>query len=517
MRVILCTTALLCLLLLDEAHSQTDSATASAHGLELGEYTVGFRLLEAEDHSRAVTGGSSARTHPRPLRTYLWYPAAGTDDAQPLHFARYATLADEDIWPVKIAGALREELKYAGRPLARSLGPVAFEALLQQSVLAIENAAALPGPFPLIVIGQGLYYESPVAFAEFSEYLAGHGFVVATSPLVGTDSPFVRVDVQDLETQVRDLEFVIAQARRLPHVSAERLGVFGFDMGGMAGLILTMRNPDVDAFMSADSGILFKHPSGIPAASPDYDPLALRVPWLHGTGVYGAMQAPGVQEESLFDKAIHSSRYLLVVDGMGHVDFTSYGLIPGRNEVPRYWQAAEPSGAAGQASLSQYALHFFAATLRQDQESQALLSQDPPSSSARLSMTLEHRSASPAAIGYQQFVHGVITGDGDRVIDEVRALREAQPNHMLLNEESLSRLILSLRDTWGLIEEARQVIIFMAELYPTSPGALWMLAESHIDTGYYPAAIEVYNRLLEQDPNDSGNFIKPRLEWLYDQ
>ena len=48
------------------------------------------------------------------------------------------------------------------RALARSLDPERFEALLQRPVVAIEKAEALEGPFPLVVIGQGLYYESPV-------------------------------------------------------------------------------------------------------------------------------------------------------------------------------------------------------------------------------------------------------------------------------------------------------------------------------------------------------------------
>ena len=78
----------------------------------------------------------------------------------------------------------------------------------------------------------------------------------------------------------RSLEFVIAQARRFSFVSQDKLGVFGFDMGGMAGLILAMRNADVDAFVS-HAGILYPHPSGIPVASPHYDTLTLRAPWLH--------------------------------------------------------------------------------------------------------------------------------------------------------------------------------------------------------------------------------------------
>ena len=63
--------------------------------------------------------------------------------------------------------------------------------------------------------------------------------------------------------------------------SRDKLGVMGFDMGGMVGLILAMRNAGVDAFASVPAGILFPHPSGLPASSPDYDPLALQVPWLH--------------------------------------------------------------------------------------------------------------------------------------------------------------------------------------------------------------------------------------------
>ena len=53
-----------------------------------------------------------------------------------------------------------------------------------------------------------------------------------------------------------------------------RLGVLGFEMGGMAGVILAMRHPDVDAFASLDSGIVYPHPSGLPQALPSYDALA---------------------------------------------------------------------------------------------------------------------------------------------------------------------------------------------------------------------------------------------------
>jgi hypothetical protein len=307
--------------------------TAEVLGLEAGEHAVGFRLVEDEDASRTVTGGFSQTAHARPLRVYLWYPA----DAAPraLTFGRYAALATDDVWPEAIAGPLRERLQYSRRPLARSLVPEAYRALLQRPMRAAENAPPSSGPFPLIALGQGLYYESPVTFAAFAEYLAGHGFVVVTTPLTGTNSPLIKLDTQDLDNQVRDLELAIAHARELPFVSDDALGVLGFDMGGMLGVLLAMRNPDVDAFASLDSGILFEHESGLPRISPGYDPAALRIPWMHATPPR-ALRPPSDAAKSLFDTAVHAERYLLATEGMGHVDFTSYALVGARRDMPSY-------------------------------------------------------------------------------------------------------------------------------------------------------------------------------------
>ncbi len=515
MRVIPYTTILILSVILIEACSQTDSAISSPHGLEPGEYSVGFQLIEEQDYSRTVTGGTTpSTTHPRPVRTYVWYPARGSNEAQRMRFGRYAALADEDIWPAEIAGNLREELKYSRRALARSLGPESFEALLQQPVFAIENAVALEGPFPLIIIGQGLYFESPVAFAALSEYLAGRGFVVATCPLVGTNSPIVNVDAQGLETEVRDLEFVIAQARRLSFVSPDKLGVFGFDQGKHTGVILAMRNADVDAFVSTGGSILYPPASGSPRASPDYDPLALRVPWLHSMAATRVTQPPDSQDESLFETAVHSERYLLLTEGMGHADYTSYALIEGRNEMQGY-PAATPEALEAHKAVSHYVANFFAAHLKQDAESLACLSQDPEESIPGSTLTLEHRPATPASITYEEFVQAVIAGQADQAIDEVRALRETEPDHVFLKETYLGRLVSSLGGTWGLAEEVMPVIEFWVELYPSSDRAQVVLAQGHIDVGDYPAAIEVYSRLLERFPGNS--FLTSRLEWLRQQ
>lgn len=130
------------------------------------------------------------------------------------------------------------------------------------------------------------------------------------------------------------------------------------------------------------------------------------------------------------------------------MDYTSYALIEGRREMIGYWGAAEPEAVQGHKAVSRYISNFFAAFLTQDLESRAFLLQDPRELIPGTVMTLEHRPAASASITYEEFVQAVLAGQADYAIDEVRKLRASQPDHVLLNETYLERLVWSLRNTW---------------------------------------------------------------------
>jgi hypothetical protein len=74
-------------------------------------------------------------------------------------------------------------------------------------------------------------------------------------------------------------------------------------------------------------------------------------------------------------------------------------------------------------------------------------------------------------------VQAVLGDQADHAIEEVRGLRDRRPDHILLNEEYLRRLAISLRWTWDFTQDAMPVIGFRAELDPESVDAQRMLAD----------------------------------------
>jgi len=485
------------------ATSAAGDATPPSGDLEPGPHRVGFRLVDELDLSRSIrVAGADPAVRPRPVRVYVWYPAKPAPEADPMRFARYAALADDDVWAGDVLDGARERMAFARRPLARSLTPERLEALLAQPVLAVENAEPVAGTFPLIVVAQGLYYESPIAHAMLCEHLAGRGFVVATAPLVGTHSPLVSLDVIDLETQVRDLEFVIARVRALPFADPDKLGVLGYDMGGMAGVVLAMRNPDVDAFAGIDTGILFGHPAGIPEASPHHDPALLRAPWFHATQRPFGTTPEGFEGVGLFDAAVYSERYLLLTDGMGHADFNSYALVDDRDAVMGYWAPRNGGERKRYEAVVGYLDAFFSAYLTGDAKGRALLTRDPEEVAPGLGFTLERRSAASPSPTYPDFLNALLAGETARAKQIARELCNHEPQHPLLQGPVINRLGYHLLSSWELYDEAIAVFELNVEWNPETVNVHDSLGEAHMLAGNDDLAILNFNKVLELDPEN---------------
>lgn len=486
--------------------------------LEPGPYKVGFKLLNTVDYSRSsfVKFGNKSnlqsQARGRQIRIYLWYPVSSPVSTAPIHFESYASSAVEDFSP--LSAEKKDIFSFVELPLVRGMSKERLMDLLLKPTAAIKDAVEAHGSFPLIIFGQGLFYESPITHAVLCEYLASYGYVVATCPLLGTYSPLVNLDIIDLETQVRDLEFVLSQGCGLPFVDKNRLGLIGFDLGSMSALLLQMRNADIDAFVSLDSGIMFEHNTRLLKQSPYYRPEKLCVPLMHITRTKTENEEMNVIEDhSLFESAVYADIFLLRFKDMRHVDFTSYALYGMDNVVPFYWGPARGNPRAGYEIMCRYILNFLEAYLNGDEKSRAFLRSDPKDYEAlSIFLTVESKMGKALPPSVDDFANMIFREGLDEAVRMIREARLFHPDSEILEEKNFIDLGYRFLYFLGKKDYAIEIFKLYCELFPRSANAYDSLAEAYMMDGNKELAILNYRRSLELDP-DNKNAVE-RLKQL---
>src|SRR5262245_51368756 len=253
--------------------------------LKPGPYQVGFRLINTFDNSRTYWprtdffGSPTGSPSSRPVQIWIWYPARAALNAGHMAYRDYIDLGAGA--PDKEKGEAKK--KFMAAPIAAGADRSRLEALMRTRTAALAGARPAAGSFPLVVLGQGIGFESPITHTIICEYLASHGYIVATCPLLGFSSLPAGNDLVSLETEVRDMEYVIGYMQSVGGVDKRRLAVAGFDLGGMAALLLQMRNTNVAALSTYGSGIDAQHNTAVLKQSAFFDPSRLTVPLLHMT------------------------------------------------------------------------------------------------------------------------------------------------------------------------------------------------------------------------------------------
>lgn len=470
--------------------------------LGAGPFVPGFRLIETSDPSRSFRGEGGEKPAPRPMRVYVWYPAGPTAEPR-MRLDDYVRMALDDFRPAALPV-----------PLARGLEASDLKTALASRAEAVRDGKAASGRFPVLVLGQGLFYESPFSHFVLCEYLASHGYVVATSPLLGTRYRLVNINVEDVETEVRDMEFVLAAARALPFADAGKAGVVGYDLGGMAGLILAMRNPDVAGFLSLDSGILDKHYSGLPQAHPQYREDRFRIPWMHMT------QARFIRTEkdrsaapSLFERKMFGPSYLVHVPTTNHGGFSSYAALGIAKEVPGFWGPPAPDEKPVYEEVCRAASAFFDACFKPEAKAiEELLVVGRNAGPGQPSFRIEWKKGQSAPPSEDEIVGLIIDHGMKEALPTLERIRAEYPGLKLVDESVLNWLGLHFLYWWGREDDAVGVFELNVSLYPGSWSARDSLGEAYAGRGRKDDAIRSYERSLELNP-DNGN-AKAALEKL---
>jgi dienelactone hydrolase len=191
---------------------------------------------------------------------------------------------------------------------------------------ASRGPAPLEGAHPVVLIGQGMggAVQDQAALAE---YLASHGYVVATTP-----SP-VRLggrmesesDVLPLaRDQARDLEIALDRVRERLRTDPGRIGLVGYSFGARPALLLAARLP-ARALVSLDGGIGLREGKGwLPRGA--LDRTRVRLPLLH---VYEDADESVTPDFALLATLAAAPRTLAKIEGMRHLEFITYGVAAG--------------------------------------------------------------------------------------------------------------------------------------------------------------------------------------------
>jgi len=472
-------------------------------GLDFGPHAVGFRLLSETDSSRAFPSTDLTGLRARPVRVYLWYPA--DEPAGPgMKLGDFVKMAADDF-------RLSEGPSPSGAagltvPLSKGLDQPQLQALLETSLTAVLDAKPERGTFPLLVLGQGLYYESPLSHVALCEYLASRGYIVATCPLLGTQYRLVNLSVEDLETQIRDMEFAMATVWSRSPLHTGPLGVIGYDMGGMAGLVMCMRNPQVVAFLSMDSGILTRHFSGLPNNHPQYREDRFTVPWMHMT--QGRFLELELKEPSMLANRKPFGDTLLVgVPTESHGQFSSYGWFGIRKEVPGYWAAIENDPRALHDEICRLAGMFFDAYLKKDTQATEHLR------ATRVgSLSIETRKGASPPPSSASLLNLIIERGVTEARPDIDRVRSANPGSKILEEDPVNWLGYHFLLWWGREKEALDVFQLNVDLNPGSANAYDSLGEALLFFGRTDEAIAAYRKSLELNPeNQNAASVLERL------
>jgi dienelactone hydrolase len=236
-----------------------------------------------------------------------WYPAAQPGAALSLGF---------------IAGTAREETEAFLERTGVSRRTV--DSLFASPLYSTLATLRAQGRFPLVLIAHGNGQDA-MDQAILSEYVASHGFVVASIQSPMRKAPMQREDQvgEFAERQASALAEVLRFAAANLPADTTRIGIIGHSFGARAALLLAMRDHRVSAIVSLDGGIGTATATESFRQAPSFRPEATIPPLLHFHEELDAFMAP---DFTLLRSLEQSALALEPTRGMRHVHFTIYGF-----------------------------------------------------------------------------------------------------------------------------------------------------------------------------------------------
>jgi dienelactone hydrolase len=454
--------------------------------LQYGKDAVGFRTKVISDYSRPAllneTGGA------RNILVAVWYPARL--GVRRMKVADYLRISYDQMLAKKPSA--RDELI---QEWTKKFGFTGKETTSATNILNAETAASADAE-PLRTF-KGIIVYSPgggnEAFDNFllCEVLASQGYVVAASPSTGFQQRRTVPTSKNLETAARDLEMVLGFVRESwPGGGAAKVGAMGYSWGGLAAMLVQMRNPGVNMVVSIDGSIASHEDKARQTAW--FEVSAMRVPYLF----YSASDT--LEKHQRFLETVRYAPISHVhLPKMNHGDFQSFRYI-----VSRFQNEPEALADArrGYETVVNMAVPFFDWSLKRNRDGLDgfLPMGTPPSSGSSLTT----KRALPAPPSETEFFDLILQDGPTRARKVYEDFRSRDPGLVLFGEQGLAEVAFSIFDN-GKKREGIEVLKLDIEAYPRDYKLHGYLGSLYEESGEVQPALNEYAIALGMAMNDT--------------
>ncbi len=460
--------------------------------LEPGKHAIGFKTVEEFDYSRIFRPKHDYLGNPvegerhRPVQACIWYPAIADSNAIRMTYAEYAFPYPQDDRFFNLLSALQDrEMQYLFQ-FTRDQ-----EAVLRISSTemgAVRDAAPAQGEFPLII-----YVPDQMAgYAEnavMCEYLASHGYIILTTPSLGSTSANPAMESVDLENVIRDKEVALAMFKADDALSCSHIAVMGHGFGGLAALNLAMRNPDIEAVLTLQGIYTQAELIDFAHRSPSFASDRLTAPLM---AIY--TEATADQDLTLFNQLQFSDRISVGVPLFGGPEFAHYVMFSGNDPGAEQAQGVK----TGHQEVCKITLAFFDANLKNHGELLPVLEK----SSVYETMELASSSGNSLPPTQDQFVRILYDGNIDTAFAIYEKYHEIYPDRIFFPEGAVNMLGYRTLGT-GRIDDAIRLFKMNTQAYPASANTWDSLSDGYLAAGETDKAAECMRKVLETLPTDT--------------
>lgn len=309
----------------------------------------------------------------RPIQVVIWYPTSPSFNSKRSIYRDYYLLSVSQT-NFKSPSENEQEAsieRFISFLNSNGIPDSAAREWLSSPMSGTRDTDPGKGTFPLIIVAQGNFH-SAYNQAVLSEYLASHGYVVATTPSASRIDGAMEGPEQVLQyatAQSNDLEEAITVTEKLFERNFDRIALVGHSFSARAAFLLTL-NRKFDAFVSLDGGIANRQgKEWLDRVELDYSKWI--TPLMHIYQEGGSIVVPDFE---LIDSLVAAKPIIGRVDSIPHAGFTSLGFVAGT--IPGFTIGEQTDDIGGRASEIVKATRLFLDAMLKDKETSINWSND---------------------------------------------------------------------------------------------------------------------------------------------